>query len=66
MYKALEIVRADRQPDEQATNDMLLKIFRRSIPAMPRVTSTFAVELVGKLQPMISRPTTLPVSHPMR
>jgi hypothetical protein len=30
---------------------------------MPRVTSTFAAELVQKLQPMISKPTTLPVSY---
>jgi len=63
MLKSLKIVEANRQPDEKACNDMLLKIFRRSIPAMPRVTSTFATELVGKLQPMISKPSTLPVSR---
>jgi hypothetical protein len=45
------------QADEQASNDLLFRIFRLSIPSMPRTASTFATELTTKLTPMISRPS---------
>ena len=37
-------------------NELLLKIFQRCIPAMPRVSSNFAVKLSDDLVPMISAP----------
>jgi cohesin loading factor subunit SCC2 len=37
-------------------NELLLKIFQKSIPAMPRVSSNFAVKLSDDLVPMISSP----------
>ncbi|KAL7420405.1 Sister chromatid cohesion protein 2 [Cryptotrichosporon argae] len=43
--------------DEQAANDLLLRIFRRCIPQMPRASSTFANDLAKQLMPMIGKPT---------
>ncbi|ORY23265.1 hypothetical protein BCR39DRAFT_549569 [Naematelia encephala] len=43
--------------DEQATNDLLLRIFCRSIPHMPRTASSFASDLSRVLMPMINKPT---------
>lgn len=45
------------QADNQAINDIVLKILKRSIPTMPRVTSGFATELVNTLNLMIQKPT---------
>ncbi|KAG5642305.1 hypothetical protein DXG03_003025 [Asterophora parasitica] len=43
--------------EEQATSDYLLKIFRASIPYMPKTAAKFAQELQTALQPMIIKPT---------
>ncbi|KAJ6466251.1 hypothetical protein C8R45DRAFT_1021008 [Mycena sanguinolenta] len=45
--------------EEQATNDYLLKIFRASIPHMPRTAIKFAQELQTTIQPMILKPSPL-------
>ncbi|WRT63186.1 uncharacterized protein IL334_000089 [Kwoniella shivajii] len=42
--------------DDQSSNELLLKIFRKCIPHMPRTASTFASDLTKKLMPMISKP----------
>ncbi|KAJ7465273.1 hypothetical protein FB451DRAFT_1263153 [Mycena latifolia] len=42
--------------EEQATTDYLLKIFRVSIPHMPKTAIKFAQELQAVLQPMVVRP----------
>ena len=47
----------DPQSDEQASNEVILKIYRMCIPAMPRVASSFALKLSDQLIPMISAPT---------
>ncbi|KAG6853818.1 hypothetical protein C0991_001064 [Blastosporella zonata] len=44
-------------PEEQATSDYLLKIFRVSIPHMPKTAVKFAQELQTALQPMIIKPS---------
>ncbi|KAJ7644375.1 hypothetical protein FB45DRAFT_897682 [Roridomyces roridus] len=44
--------------EDQLTNDYLLKIFRVSIPHMPRTAIKFAQELQATLQPMILKPPT--------
>ncbi|KAG6831056.1 hypothetical protein H0H87_006298, partial [Tephrocybe sp. NHM501043] len=44
-------------PEEQATSDYLLKIFRISIPHMPKTAVKFAHELQTALQPMIIKPS---------
>ncbi|KAJ7175276.1 sister chromatid cohesion C-terminus-domain-containing protein, partial [Mycena filopes] len=44
-------------PEEQATVDYLLKIFRASIPHMPRTAIKFAQELQTTLQPMVIKPS---------
>ncbi|KAG5653655.1 hypothetical protein H0H81_011615 [Sphagnurus paluster] len=44
-------------PEEQATTDYLLKIFRASIPHMPKTAAKFAQELQTALQPMIIKPS---------
>ncbi|KAG6812718.1 radiation sensitive protein rad9 [Tricholoma furcatifolium] len=44
--------------EEQATSDYLLKIFRVSIPHMPKTAAKFAQELQTALQPMIIKPST--------
>ncbi|KAF8073449.1 hypothetical protein FPV67DRAFT_1559883 [Lyophyllum atratum] len=41
----------------QATSDYLLKIFRVSIPHMPKTAAKFAQELQTALQPMIIKPS---------
>ncbi|KAG5351628.1 hypothetical protein C0989_005551 [Termitomyces sp. Mn162] len=43
--------------EEQATSDYLLKIFRVSIPHMPKTAVKFAQELQTALQPMIIKPS---------
>ncbi|KAJ7065085.1 hypothetical protein B0H15DRAFT_872762, partial [Mycena belliarum] len=43
--------------EEQTTTDYLLKIFRVSIPHMPRTAIKFAQELQTALQPMVIRPS---------
>ncbi|KAI0629898.1 hypothetical protein C8Q77DRAFT_1139118 [Trametes polyzona] len=45
-------------PEEQATSDYLLKIFRASIPHMPKTAAKFGQELQLALQPMILKPST--------
>jgi len=44
------------QLEEQATSDYLLKVFRASIPHMPKTTAKFGHELQLALQPMIIKP----------
>ncbi|KAF8879492.1 hypothetical protein BD779DRAFT_1551796 [Infundibulicybe gibba] len=44
-------------PEEQATSDYLLKIFRASIPHMPKTAAKFGHELQSALQPMILKPS---------
>jgi cohesin loading factor subunit SCC2 len=44
--------------EEQVTSDYLLKIFRVSIPHMPKTAAKFASELQLALQPMILKPST--------
>ncbi|KAL0563317.1 Sister chromatid cohesion protein 2, partial [Marasmius crinis-equi] len=43
--------------EEQATADYLLKIFRASIPHMPKTAAKFGQELQAVLQPMILKPS---------
>ncbi|KZP26313.1 hypothetical protein FIBSPDRAFT_1040859 [Athelia psychrophila] len=43
-------------PEEQATSDYLLKIFRACIPHMPKTAAKFGLELQQALQPMILKP----------
>ncbi|THH14012.1 hypothetical protein EW146_g6273 [Bondarzewia mesenterica] len=45
-------------PEEQITSDYLLKIFRASVPNMPKTAVKFGQELQLALQPMILRPPT--------
>ncbi|KAJ7211043.1 hypothetical protein B0H12DRAFT_389308 [Mycena haematopus] len=45
--------------EQQATNDYLLKIFRASIPHMPRTAIKFAQELQAAIQPMILKPSPM-------
>ncbi|TYJ53043.1 hypothetical protein B9479_006320 [Cryptococcus floricola] len=52
----LGYLRPPSNADDQATNELLLKVFQRSIPAMPRTASTFANSLTKTLMPMISKP----------
>lgn len=44
--------------EEQVTSDYLLKIFRVSIPHMPKTAAKFGSELQLALQPMILKPST--------
>lgn len=44
------------QPEEQVTSDYLLKVFRVSIPGMPKTASKFAHELQSVLQQMLMKP----------
>jgi cohesin loading factor subunit SCC2 len=46
------------KPEEQVTSDYLLKIFRVSIPHMPKTAVKFGNELQLALQPMILKPST--------
>ena len=46
------------QPEELATSDYLLKIFRVSMPHMPKTAAKFGHELQAALQPMILKPST--------
>jgi cohesin loading factor subunit SCC2 len=43
--------------EEQATTDYLLKIFRASIPHMPKTAIKFGQELQAALKPMVLKPT---------
>ncbi|KAF9457433.1 hypothetical protein BDZ94DRAFT_1326256 [Collybia nuda] len=43
--------------EEQATSDYLLKVFRASIPHMPKTAAKFGQELQLALQPMIIKPS---------
>nr|XP_019013987.1 uncharacterized protein I206_00064 [Kwoniella pini CBS 10737]OCF52768.1 hypothetical protein I206_00064 [Kwoniella pini CBS 10737] len=52
----LSYLRPPANADDQATNELLLKIFRKCIPSMPRTASSFAADLTKKLMPMISKP----------
>ncbi|KAF7365521.1 Sister chromatid cohesion protein [Mycena venus] len=45
--------------EEQTTSDYLLKIFRASIPHMPRTAIKFAQQLQAALQPMVIKPSPL-------
>ncbi|KAJ7457662.1 hypothetical protein B0H11DRAFT_208709 [Mycena galericulata] len=45
-------------PEEQLTSDYLLKIFRASVPHMPKTAIKFAQELQAALQPMIIKPSS--------
>ncbi|KAK8844801.1 hypothetical protein IAR55_006651 [Kwoniella newhampshirensis] len=53
----LSYLRPPANSDDQATNELLLRIFRKCIPCMPRTASTFAQDLTKALMPMISKPT---------
>ncbi|KAI0754694.1 hypothetical protein C8Q80DRAFT_1094239 [Daedaleopsis nitida] len=44
--------------EEQTTSDYLLRIFRASIPHMPKTAAKFGQELQLALQPMIIKPST--------
>jgi cohesin loading factor subunit SCC2 len=44
--------------EEQATSDYLLKIFRTTIPHMPKTATKFGHALQVALQPMILKPST--------
>ncbi|KAF9806781.1 hypothetical protein IEO21_08541 [Rhodonia placenta] len=44
-------------PEEQSTSDYLLRIFRASIPHMPKTAAKFGQELQLALQPMIIKPS---------
>ncbi|KAF8648994.1 hypothetical protein AX16_006108 [Volvariella volvacea WC 439] len=44
-------------PEEQTTSDYLLKIFKASIPHMPKTAAKFGQELQAALQPMIIKPS---------
>ena len=46
------------QSEELATSDYLLKIFRVSMPHMPKTAAKFGHELQGALQPMILKPSS--------
>ena len=45
------------QVEDQAISDYLLKIFRVSIPHMPKTAAKFGQELQLALQPMILKPS---------
>lgn len=45
------------QSEEQTTSDYLLRIFRASIPHMPKTAAKFGQELQSALQPMIVKPS---------
>lgn len=47
-----------KQPEEQLISDYLLKIFRASIPLMPKTAAKFGAELQQTLQPMIAKPSS--------
>lgn len=47
------------QAEEQVTSDYLLKIFRASIPHLPRTAAKFGTELQIILQPMIIKPSSI-------
>ncbi|KAI0761978.1 hypothetical protein BD413DRAFT_221108 [Trametes elegans] len=44
-------------PEEQTTSDYLLRIFRASLPHMPKTAAKFGQELQLALQPMILKPS---------
>ncbi|KAJ3559315.1 hypothetical protein NM688_g422 [Phlebia brevispora] len=44
-------------PEEQATSDYLLRIFRASLPHLPKTALKFGQELQAALQPMILKPS---------
>jgi cohesin loading factor subunit SCC2 len=46
------------QPEERLTSDYLLKIFRATVPQMPRTAVKFGQELQLVLQPLILKPTS--------
>ncbi|WVQ94119.1 hypothetical protein IAU59_001197 [Kwoniella sp. CBS 9459] len=52
----LSYLRPPANADDQATNELLLRIFRTCIPHMPKTASTFATDLTKSLMPMISKP----------
>lgn len=45
------------QPEDQAIADYLLRIFRTSVPYLPKTAKTFGQELQVALQPMILKPS---------
>jgi cohesin loading factor subunit SCC2 len=47
------------QPDELAVSDYLLRVFRISIPHMPKTAVKFGQELQLILQPMIVKPSNI-------
>ncbi|WVR03096.1 hypothetical protein IAU60_000086 [Kwoniella sp. DSM 27419] len=52
----LSYLRPPANVDDQATNELLLRIFKTCIPFMPRTASSFASDLTKALMPMISKP----------
>ncbi|KAG7088631.1 hypothetical protein E1B28_012603 [Marasmius oreades] len=55
----LPYLKSPSNPEEQATADYLLKIFRASIPHMPKTAAKFGQELQAILQPMILKPSPI-------
>ena len=45
------------QPEEQMTCDVLLRIFRTSLPFMPKTAAKFGQELQTALQPLLLKPS---------
>ncbi|KAF8621415.1 hypothetical protein AX15_007826 [Amanita polypyramis BW_CC] len=54
----LPYLKTANTPEELATCDYLLKIFRVSIPHMPKTAAKFGHELQASLQPMILKPSS--------
>ncbi|ORX35130.1 hypothetical protein BD324DRAFT_633983 [Kockovaella imperatae] len=54
--KLLSYIRFPPGSDEQLTNGLILRIFTKCIPRMPKAASTFAADLNRALLPMINRP----------
>ncbi|KAF9267598.1 hypothetical protein L218DRAFT_955463 [Marasmius fiardii PR-910] len=55
----LPYLKSPSNSEEQATADYLLKIFRASIPHMPKTAAKFGQELQAILQPMILKPSPI-------
>ncbi|WVQ82810.1 hypothetical protein IAT38_004942 [Cryptococcus sp. DSM 104549] len=53
----LSYLRPPANADDQAGNELLLRIFQKCIPRMPRTASTFAQDLTKALMPMITKPS---------
>ncbi|KAK7056612.1 Sister chromatid cohesion protein 2 [Paramarasmius palmivorus] len=55
----LPYLKSPTNAEEQSTADYLLKIFRSSIPSMPKTAIKFGQELQLALQPMIIKPSNV-------